>query len=514
VWEAWDERLHRTVALKRLHPQPGLSRADADAVRERAMREARITARLHHANAVQVYDVIDVEGQPCLVMQHLPSRSLSAVLAEQRTLPPDEVARIGAEIGSALAAAHGVGIVHRDVKPGNVLIDENGSAKITDFGISHALGDVTLTSTGMVTGTPAFLAPEVARGERSTPASDVFSLGATLYAALEGQPPFGAGENPMATLHRVASGQMDPPQRSGPLTPLLLAMLAADPAKRPSIDRVVGELRKLGSRLKGEGTTAKTAIAQDTTRPLDSSEPAAQTLMLPPAPAPASRPPAARPPARPPAAAGAGIGAPPPARAEPRHNSRRRWWLLAALAAVVLVGGIIAAVAATSGNTPARHRPLAGGRHSSPSATHPPAHHASHASTHTPPPPATHTRPTQQSSQSSTPPSAGAPTAQQLAAAITDYYQLLPADTHDAWPRMTASYQQSTAQGRGNYNRFWHQFSSVSTSDVTATPPHTVVATITYTRKNGSTTSERTSFGLVRQDGELKINSSYVISSG
>ena len=144
-----------------------------------------------------------------------------------------KVSRIGADLAAALQAAHSVGIVHRDVKPGNVLIAGDGSAKLTDFGISHAVGDVTLTSTGMVSGTPAYLAPEVARGGESGFAADVFSLGATLYACTEGTPPFGADANPMAVLHRVASGQMIPPRRSGSMTPLLLHMMASDPADRP-----------------------------------------------------------------------------------------------------------------------------------------------------------------------------------------------------------------------------------------------------------------------------------------
>ena len=149
-----------------------------------------------------------------------------------------EIARIGSEVASALAVAHDAGIVHRDVKPGNILVDDHGSAKITDFGISHALGDVTLTSTGMVTGTPAYLAPEVARGEPTGYPADVFSLGATLYTAIEGAPPVGTSENPIAVLHQVASGKLNPPSRSNPLGPVLERMLALDPAARPSMGEV------------------------------------------------------------------------------------------------------------------------------------------------------------------------------------------------------------------------------------------------------------------------------------
>ena len=235
VWEAYDERLQRTVAVKLLHPRPGSSEAEAQVAKDRAMREARITARLHHRNAVPVFDVVEHEGQPCLVMQYLPSRTLQQVLAEKQTLPPDDVALIGAEVAGALAAAHAAGIVHRDIKPANILITEDGSAKITDFGISHALGDATLTSTGMVTGTPAYFAPEVARGAESSFASDVFSLGATLYAALEGAPPFGQDDNAIALLHRVASGDITAPSRAAGLAPVLTSMLATRPEDRPTM---------------------------------------------------------------------------------------------------------------------------------------------------------------------------------------------------------------------------------------------------------------------------------------
>lgn len=136
--------------------------------------------------------------------------------------PPqlNEAAKVGAEVASALAAAHAVGIVHRDVKPDNILISEDGAALISDFGIARAMGDATLPSSGMIHGTPAYLAPEVARASEANFASDVFSLGSALYSALEGRLPFGTDNNTMALLHRVASGQFPPPQRSGPLTPV------------------------------------------------------------------------------------------------------------------------------------------------------------------------------------------------------------------------------------------------------------------------------------------------------
>jgi serine/threonine protein kinase len=184
VWQAHDERLHRPVAVKQLLLPARLSDSEAQEARRRAMREGRITARLHQPNAIAVYDVAEHEGQPCLIMEYLASRSLATVLSTQGVPLPEDVASIGSQIASALAAAHQAGIVHRDIKPGNVLLAEDGTAKITDFGVSHAVGDVTVTATGMLAGTPAYLAPEVAQGQSASFSSDVFSLGATLYAAL------------------------------------------------------------------------------------------------------------------------------------------------------------------------------------------------------------------------------------------------------------------------------------------------------------------------------------------
>lgn len=242
VWQAMDERLERLVAVKQLLMQPQRSPGEADEARARAMREARIAARLQHPNAIVIYDVAEHDGEPCLVMEYLPSRSLAAVLGERGCLPVSEVASIGKQIASALAAAHAAQIVHRDVKPGNILITDDGTAKITDFGVSRAAGDVTVTQTGIMAGTPAYLAPEVARGQVPTPASDVFSLGATLYAAVEGQGPFGESENSLALLHAVAGGRLNPPQRAGALSAALMRLLATDPAERPDMHRASLEL--------------------------------------------------------------------------------------------------------------------------------------------------------------------------------------------------------------------------------------------------------------------------------
>ncbi|PRX44034.1 serine/threonine protein kinase [Prauserella shujinwangii] len=238
VWQAQDEVLHRTVAIKQLLLQPGLDGNEAEDARQRTMREGRIAARLHHPNAISVFDVVtDDNGQPCLIMEYLESTSLAQVLQNQGTLDPIEVARIGAQVASALKEAHAVGIVHRDIKPGNILLAPNGLVKITDFGISRAKDDVTVTKTGMIAGTPAYLAPEVAIGGDPGPESDVFSLGSTLYAATEGQPPFGLSENTLSLLHAVAAGQINPPRQSGPLASVLAVLLHPDVRHRPTAEQ-------------------------------------------------------------------------------------------------------------------------------------------------------------------------------------------------------------------------------------------------------------------------------------
>jgi serine/threonine protein kinase len=263
VWQARDERLERMVAIKQLVLQPGLSEQETDEARRRAMREARIAARLQHPNAITVFDVAENDGEPCLVMEFLPSRSLSSVLGERGTLSPEEAAKICAQVASALTAAHAAGIVHRDVKPANILLTENGTAKITDFGISRAVGDVTVTQTGISAGTPAYLAPEVARGHDPSPAADVFSLGATLYNAVEGRPPFGTSQNPLALLHAVATGKVPPPKQAGVATDLLMGMLDAEPEARPTMREAADALTEIGAGRPMTWTpTARTAVLE------------------------------------------------------------------------------------------------------------------------------------------------------------------------------------------------------------------------------------------------------------
>lgn len=264
VWRATDELLGRTVAVKQLLLQPGSpgfdpSDPEYEQARQRILREGRLAARLQHPHAISVFDAVVHDDAPWLVMEYLESRTLGEVLVAEGAMDPRQAAEIASRAADGLAAAHAAGIVHRDIKPGNILIGTDGVVKITDFGVSRANDDVQLTRTGMIAGTPAFLAPEVARGETPTAASDVFALGSTLYACVEGEPPFGLDENAYALLYAVGRGEVPVPTHAGPLTATLMWMLHSDPVRRPSAARARDELAAIAA---GRGSPAPEAPQQ------------------------------------------------------------------------------------------------------------------------------------------------------------------------------------------------------------------------------------------------------------
>ncbi|GAA1528154.1 hypothetical protein GCM10009827_051660 [Dactylosporangium maewongense] len=231
VWRARDETLGRDVAVKQIILPPELLDNARDVAMERTLREARAAARLTHPNVVRVYDVLAFDGQPWLVMEYVPSRSLDQTLRADGPLPPRRVAEIGLAVLAALQAAHRVGVHHRDIKPGNVLLGDDGRVVLTDFGIARIEGDGHVTRTGLVLGSPEYIAPERARDGTAGAAGDLWSLGATLYAAVEGRSPYGRG-SAMETLMALASDELDPPQRAGALAPALRGLLRKDPRAR------------------------------------------------------------------------------------------------------------------------------------------------------------------------------------------------------------------------------------------------------------------------------------------
>jgi hypothetical protein len=488
VWQARDERLHRTVAVKQLLLAPDLNPAQAQEARLRSMREGRIAARLSHPNAITVYDVVDEDGAPWLIMEYLPSHSLAAVIAERGPQPPEEVARIGAQVAAALVAAHHAGIVHRDVKPANVLLGDDGTVKITDFGISRATGDVTVTATGMLAGTPAYLAPEVAKGREPTAASDVFSLGSTLYTAVEGHSPFGLGENTLALLYAVAAGKVSPPRQAGPLTALLMRLLRADPVERPTMAEARDGLTAVANGKPVPAVTGATEVIMPVRPPAPSLQPG------PPSPAHGfegtrlDAHPFAEPlPSGPVAAAGV---ARPVAAAASRHTVRSVVLTVLAIVAAALIGILVASIL-TSGRQGAQ-----GGTTGETTSSRAPV-----TTTTARPSPTTTT---------TTPPATTTTTAQPVRSpadyenAVREYYALLPANPPAAWALMTEKAQKKTGSPE-TYAAFWSKISSVQVLSARA-EGNRVGAVLRFVTTDGKESTEPYAFALVEQDGKLMID--------
>ncbi|MEV6705599.1 serine/threonine-protein kinase, partial [Micromonospora wenchangensis] len=256
VWRATDTLLRRDVAVKEVVLPPGLAPSDRDAMYERTLREARAAAAIQHPAVVQVYDVVTEGGRPWIVMELLDARSLADMVIEDGPVAGRAVAKIGIALLGALEVAHANGVLHRDVKPANVLICTDGRCVLTDFGVARMPTDVQLTTPGMVLGSPHFISPERAMGQDFGPPSDLFSLGVTLYTAVEGRPPFDKGD-PIETMHAVVEDPPATPQRSGPLTRVLMGLLEKDPARRLDVHTARAMLREL---LAGPLTSTATAV--------------------------------------------------------------------------------------------------------------------------------------------------------------------------------------------------------------------------------------------------------------
>lgn len=246
VWLAHDEVLHRDVAVKEVIPPLGLTSEEQEELRLRTLREARTAARLSHPNVVRIYDTVHIDERPWIVMEYVPSRSLHQVVNSDGPLTPRRAAKVGLAVLSALRAAHDAGVLHRDIKPGNVLLAETGRVVLTDFGLATFDGGTEsqqLTRTGLILGSPQYIAPERAKDGLSLPESDMWSLGATLFAAVEGRSPY-ARSSAMATLLALATEDPDPALNAGPLKPVLDALLRKDPKQRATIAQTDRLLRR------------------------------------------------------------------------------------------------------------------------------------------------------------------------------------------------------------------------------------------------------------------------------
>jgi eukaryotic-like serine/threonine-protein kinase len=233
VWHGRDELLDRDVAVKEVQITAQASPADAETIYQRTLREARTAARLNHPGVVTVFDVVEENGSPWIVMELVSARPLDRVITEDGPLTPLQAAELGTSLVGALEVAHAAGVLHRDVKPSNVLVEDDGRAVLTDFGIATFAGDPGVTQAGMVVGTPGFTAPERVRGEAATPASDLWSLGATLYTVVEGRGPFDRAGGDAAITAAVAIEDAPQAPSAGPLGPVIDALLSRDPAARP-----------------------------------------------------------------------------------------------------------------------------------------------------------------------------------------------------------------------------------------------------------------------------------------
>jgi serine/threonine protein kinase len=286
VWRAADTLLRRDVAIKEVILPPGLAPSDRDSMYERTMREARAAAALQHPAVVQVYDVVHENGRPWIVMELLDARSLADMVIEDGPVAPRVVAKIGIALLGALEVAHAHGVLHRDVKPANVLICQDGRCVLTDFGVARMPTDVQLTTPGMVLGSPHFISPERAMGQDFGPPSDLFSLGVTLYTAIEGRPPFDKGD-PIETMHAVVEDPPAPVMRAGSLTPVLMGLLEKNPAQRMDVQTARTLLRQqlagpLASKNPPHMMTDPYSVVP-ATRPV-SPPPAAETQQIPPQP--------------------------------------------------------------------------------------------------------------------------------------------------------------------------------------------------------------------------------------
>ncbi|MGX9918487.1 serine/threonine-protein kinase [Streptomyces sp. NPDC002248] len=267
VWRATDETLGRTVAVKELRFPNSIDEDEKRRLITRTLREAKAIARIRNNGAVTVFDVVDEDDRPWIVMELIEGKSLAEVVREDGLLDPRRAAEVGLAVLDVLRDAHREGILHRDVKPSNVLIaGEDGRVVLTDFGIAQVEGDPSVTSTGMLVGAPSYISPERARGHKPGPAADLWSLGGLLYAAVEGVPPYDKG-SAIATLTAVMTEQVEPPAHAGPLTPVILGLLVKDPAQRLDDARARAMLQEV--------------IAAPEAKPLD----ATRVVPLPPAPA-------------------------------------------------------------------------------------------------------------------------------------------------------------------------------------------------------------------------------------
>ncbi|MDZ5662342.1 serine/threonine-protein kinase [Nocardioides sp. S-58] len=434
---ALDEVLGRQVAIKRIGTTPGSDLAEL----ERAEREARLAAALNHPHVVSVFDLVDEGDVRWLVMEYVDGQTISERVRDSGPLDARPAAALLAQTADALIEAHANGIVHRDVKPSNIMI-AGDSAKLNDFGIARAADDPSLTQTGLVTGSPAYLAPEVASGSSATPASDVWSLGATLYHAVTGKPPYEVGDNLIGALYKIV--HEDPPRlaEDHPMAGLLTVMMNRDPAARWPLPRVRDELVRIS-----QGQVSTVPIAPPTPAPPE------QTGVMPPAPV--------------------------PVRARTPRDHRWAWIAAAAVLAVAaVVSAYVWAGRGTPEVAPDEQRGSA---------------------------PASQTTTPETSSAGSTPPLSAADTREQMDAFITSYISTVTSNPRAAFRQLTPEFQAASGGFEG-YLGWWGKVESATLAEVSSDPSDlTVGYTVNYVMESGARSTDRIRLQLQRLDDGYRI---------
>lgn len=432
VWLGRDEVLGRDVAIKRIGMQPGGNTPDL----ERAEREAKLAARLNHPHVVAVYDLVDEDEAQWLVMEHVEGLNLAQVVKRDGPLTVDRAATVIRQAAEALTQAHTAGIIHRDVKPSNILVTPTGQVKLTDFGIARAEADASLTQTGLVTGSPAYLAPEVASGRMATEASDVWSLGATLYHALEGQPPYDVGDNLMGAMYRIVHEDPPRPTHAGWLEPLLLATMAKEPSDRWSMLQV----RQFAARSPQAGVPAPLPAGGETTQ-----------AMAPPHPADADHVSVLR-----------STAGPAPVAAPRRRRRSAALLPVLVVACVVLLAVVIGALVLDNQPDDTTAEEPAVSESTSPT-----------------------TESNEPSPTESDTTAADAERAAAMTTFVSDYLDTVVADPSKAWGRLTPDFQKASG-GFGKYQKFWDPYNAATIDDIGADPETGIVSySVRYTNEDG-----------------------------
>jgi serine/threonine protein kinase len=482
---AHDELLDRSVAIKRIGLLPGTTGQDI----ARAQREARLAAGINHPHVVSIFDLVKDEDCYWLVMELVAGRSLTEVVSEEGPLPATRAAGIVAQAADALVQAGKAGIVHRDVKPGNIMVNDESHAKLGDFGIARAGTDAALTQTGFVTGSPAYLAPEVASGSPATPASDVWSLGGTLYYAVTGRPPYEVGDHIMGGLYRIVHEEPPRLPDDHPLAGLLGAMLVTDPAQRWPVEKVRDDLRRVARGLpssapvphpRGEHETVPLAVPSpgpatrtETGTGTEDAERTRSTSSIPVTPA-----------------------APPPPPVGAEEPGRRPLGWIAAVVALVLLAGAGAWLlwpgdgerpSGASGDT----RTTEPSGSEKPSASQEPTNDGSE-------------EPSPSDTQEPTPATGGGQRAA-MRGFVQDYFATVTSDPRTTWAMLTPEFQAASG-GYEGYSGFWSTIASATPYDIAVDPEAlTTSYTIDYVTTSGVRKTQQVQLQLEKQGDQYLI---------